>query len=280
MPRDPSRTAIGVAAMRAAHQRLDGTPRILEDPIAERLLDDRTRAWLEQAADPAVLDAGASLRAHVVTRSRFAEDRFEQAVARGVRQYVMLGAGFDTFSYRQPDWARDSNLFEVDEPGTQHEKRARLAAAGIDPPANLTYVAADFESESAAEALIRAGFNRAAPAFISWLGVTMYLNAAANDAVFEFAASLPASSELVFTFAPALSDSPSPRETRLEGLATAVGEPWRTRYDPRALAGKLRGLGFASVWLPSPAEIAAAYFLHRSEDLPLPWRRTIVSAVV
>jgi methyltransferase (TIGR00027 family) len=273
-----SKTAMGVAATRAAHQWLDGTPKILDDPIAERLLDEGTRTWLAEHRDELTTDASAAFRAHVVLRSRFAEDRLAKAVARGLRQYVSLGAGLDTFAHRQPAWASELTVYEVDEIDTQDDKRRRLAAAGLAVPGNLRYVPADFHQHSLDDVLSAAGFDRSRPAFLSWLGVTMYLEEAANDAVFEYAAALPASSELVFTFAPALGHRPAGEGSRLADMAAAAGEPWRTRYEPPALAGKLRGLGFTAVWLPSPAELAAAYFLNRTEDLSLPRRRTIVSA--
>ena len=278
--RPASRTALGVLALRAAHQRFDDPPHILDDPIAEALLDPPARERL--LGERAAIDSpmARALRAHVVTRSRFAEDRLRASLDRRVRQYIVLGAGYDTFAYRQPAWAAALRIFEADQPGTQEDKRQRLAVARVDTPENLTFVPVDFERESLSAALAARGFDAGSPAFFSWLGVTMYLDGAANDGVFRFVASLPAGSELVFTFAPPAVTDDDARAVALGDRAAAVGEPWRTFYDPRALDAHLHSMGYSSVWMPTPAEIAAAYFLGRSDDLPLPRRRTIVAAIV
>jgi methyltransferase (TIGR00027 family) len=275
-----SRTALGVAVLRAAHQVLDAPPLILEDPIALRLLDDDTRAWVSAA--PAELQSAPArgLRGHVVTRSRVAEDRLAQALARGVTQYVVLGAGYDTFAYRQPDRPGSLRVFEVDQQATQADKRARLAAAHIEEPPNTSFVAVDFSRERLDERLVAEGFDPAQPALFSWLGVSMYLDEAANDAVFRYVASRPAGSELVFTFAQTPGSDGDEGRGRLAARAAEVGEPWQSYYDPRALSARLTESGFSSVWMPTPAELAAAYFLDRPDDLPLPRRRTIVAATV
>lgn len=278
--RPASRTALGVLALRAAHQHFDDPPHILDDPIAEVLLDPTARERL--LGERAAIDSpiARALRAHVVTRSRFAEDRLRASLDRRVRQYIVLGAGYDTFAYRQPAWAAVLRIFEIDQPGTQEDKRQRLAGARVDTPENLTFVPVDFERESLPNQLAACGFDASSPAFFSWLGVTMYLDEAANDRVFRFVASLPAGSELVFTFAPPAGTDDDARVVALGDRAAAVGEPWRTFYDPRALDAHLHAIGYSSVWMPTPAEIAAAYFLGRADDLPLPRRRTIVTAIV
>jgi methyltransferase (TIGR00027 family) len=279
-----SRTALGVAVLRAAHQVLDATPLILDDPIALPLLDADTRAWVSGA--PAELQSAPArgLRGHVLTRSRIAEDRLLASLSRGITQYVILGAGYDTFAYRQPAATAHLRIFEVDQAATQDDKRRRLAAAQIAEPPNATFVSVDFTREDLAERLCADGFDAAAPTCFSWLGVSMYLDAASNDAVFRYVAARPAGSELVFTFAPAAAGGPDPPDAadrgRLADRAAQVGEPWKTFYDPSSLATHLTSLGFSSVWMPTPAELAAAYFQNRPDDLPLPRRRTLVAAVV
>jgi methyltransferase (TIGR00027 family) len=276
-----SRTALGVAVLRAAHQVLDGRPLILEDPIALPLLDADTRAWVWSA--PAELQSAPArgLRGHVVTRSRVAEDRLLASLSRGVTQYVILGAGYDTFAYRQPEATRSLRIVEVDQAGTQQDKRQRLAAAQIAEPANVQFASVDFTREDVAECLRAEGVDGSAPTCFSWLGVSMYLDAASNDAVFRYVARQPVGSELVFTFAPAVAEgADSPGRGWLAEQAAQVGEPWKTFYDPPALARHLQSIGFSSVWMPAPAELAAAYFLDRPDDLPLPRRRTLVAAVV
>ena len=156
-----SRTAERVAIRRAAHQLLE-RPLIFDDPLAIRIIDPFAAERLR--ADPAAFDpspASPFLRAFFAVRSRFAEDELHAAVARGVRQYVVLGAGYDTFAYRNPYF--DLRVFEVDHPATQRSKRQRLAAAGIAVPGTATYVPVDFATVSAAEALDDAGFDRSAP---------------------------------------------------------------------------------------------------------------------
>jgi methyltransferase (TIGR00027 family) len=279
-----SRTALGVAVLRAAHQVLDARPLILEDPIALPLLDADTRAWVWSA--PAELQSAPArgLRGHVVTRSRVAEDRLLASLSRGVRQYVILGAGYDTFAYRQPEATSGVRIIEIDQAVTQQDKRKRLAAAQIAEPANVRFASVDFAREDVAECLRAEGVDGTAPTCFSWLGVSMYLDAASNDAVFRYVARQPAGSELVFTFAPAAAEgADSPDESargRLAEHAAQVGEPWKTFYDPPALARHLESIGFSSVWMPAPAELAAAYFVDRPDDLPLPRRRTLVAAVV
>lgn len=269
---------MAVSALRAAHQTLDAHPLILEDPVVEQLLDPDTVARMQQHADRLQSNGARALRAHMVTRSRYAEDRLQAAVSdRAIHQYVILGAGFDTFGYRQPAWTGGLRIFEVDQPATQSEKQSRVAAAGIGVPDNLTFVAVDFEHDRLSDRLQSAGFDARQPAFFSWLGVAMYLDESANDDVFRFVASLAKGSELVFTFATAEREGV---ESPVAALAAAGGEPWRCYYEPDALAGHLRDLGYSHVVMPTPQEIAAAYYLNRPDDLPLPRRRFIVSAIV
>src|SRR4051795_1405761 len=164
-----SRTADRVAERRAAHQVRD-RPLVLDDPIALRVI--RPEVAHELRTNPPMREAtkrGPYLRAFFVMRSRFAEDELAKAVADGVRQYVVLGAGFDTFAYRNP--FPELRVFEVDHPDTQAVKRRRLADAGIEIPASLTFVSIDFNTTALADALRASGFDDSQPAFFSWLGV-------------------------------------------------------------------------------------------------------------
>jgi methyltransferase (TIGR00027 family) len=280
----PSRTAAGVAWLRAAHQILDDPPRILDDPGIVALLGpaavERLRAERARAQTP----GARALRAHVVLRSRFAEDRLALAVARGVRQYIVLGAGYDTFIVRQPAWARKLRVVEVDRPVTQAEKRARLAAAGIDDADNVEFAGVDFEHETLADGLARHGIRLDVPSFFSWLGVTMYLSEPAIDAVLGTVAGCPAGSEIVFTFAQPRGAGGAVERVASSGptlaeRAASVGEPWLTYFEPESLERKLRGFGFGSVEFLTPEEAAVRYFAGRSDGLPPPRRTTIVSAV-
>jgi methyltransferase (TIGR00027 family) len=259
---------------RAAHQLLDGEPKVLDDSVVVRLLGagavERIRGDAVRYLNP----EATALRAHVVLRSRWAEDRLALAVARGVRQYLVLGAGFDTFAYRQPAWASALDIYEVDQPATQREKAERLARARIAIPANVALVAVDFEGESLTAGLACSRFDVRTPTFVACLGVFMYLTTEAIDAVFRFVAALPPSSELVFTFA-----STEAGGGALAARAAAVGEPWQTRLDGEQLRTELPHLGFSAGSFLEPGE-AARYFEGRRDGLAASRRTSIASVTV
>lgn len=275
MSASPSKTAEGVAWLRAAHQVFDQPPLILADPVVVPLLGPDTEQRLR--ADPTrVQSAGARvLRSHVVLRSRFTEDRLEQAIKRGVTQYVILGAGYDTFIARQPAWARALRVMEVDVETTQAEKRARLKAAEIPLPANVVFVAFDFRQETLIDALRRQGVVTEVPTFFSWLGVTMYLPETAIDATLSAVAQFSTGSEIVFTFAP---PEPPGSPGILATLAAAAGEPWLSYFEPAALEQKLIALGLNQVEFLTPEEASRLYYQTRTDGLPPPRRSLIVSA--
>jgi methyltransferase (TIGR00027 family) len=280
--RAASRTAYGVAALRAAHQVVDGLPRILEDPIAVRLLGWDADTVLARRSE---LDTPAALawRSHVVLRSRYTEDRLEEAHARGVRQYVILGAGYDTFPYRQPAWAAGMRIFEVDQPASQLAKRDALAAASIPVPENVVFVPVNFETDLLRDSLRSAGFDESAPAFVSWLGVMVYVTEAAADDVFRFVASLPRSSEIVLTFSAGPASASSGEAAHLGRAAAYVaslGEPWQTFIQPQELSEKLTRFGFSQVTFLTPAESDARYFAGRSDALRPPRRGSLAAAIV
>jgi methyltransferase (TIGR00027 family) len=275
--------------MRAAHQLLDDEPRVLDDPVAPALVDPAALAALR--ADPARFRTPEALgrRAHVVARSRFAEDRLAAAAARGVAQYVVLGAGLDTFAYRQPAWARGLAVVEVDHPASQADKRARLAAAGVAVPANVAFAAVDLEAAARAPAPARAladalaahGVRPDAPAFVAWLGVMMYLSAGAVDAVFGAVAAMPAGSEIAFTYAPPPPPGVDPADWPSPGHRSATaGEPWRTFFAADALEARLRAMGYADVEFLDAGAAEARYFRGRRDGLPAPRDATIAAARV
>lgn len=271
-------TAAGVAWLRAVHQLIDEPPLILSDPAAVTLLGPEGAARLRAAADRVQLPGVRALRSHVVLRSRFTEERLEAAAARGIRQFVVLGAGYDTFIVRQPEWARQLRIIEVDRPSTQAEKRARLAAVGLDLPGNVTFADVDFENESLAEGLSRHGVDLHQPTFFSWLGVMVYLTEPAIDAVFRLVASCPAGSEIVFTFSPPRGAGDE-RPGGLAERAAELGEPWLSHFEPEAIERKLLGLGFREVVFLTPSEAEARYFRGRSDGLPPPRRINIASGI-
>ncbi len=273
-----SQTALGVAVLRAVHQLLDAEPRILDDPVVVRLLAASTLEQIRTDPERFRSPARNALRAHVLIGSRYAEDRLAAAVARGIRQYVLLGAGFDTFAYRQPPWAESLRIFEVDHPASQRAKRERLDAAQVPIPANLEFVPIDLETTTLRDGLRACAFDPTIPTFVSWLGVLMYLSTNAIAAVFQVVAALPPSSEIVFTFA--APDDADPERAQVAARAAAQGEPWRTWIEPDDLARQLYAAGFSHVALLTPAESTERYLRDRADGLRAPRRTSIASATV
>jgi methyltransferase (TIGR00027 family) len=266
----PSKTALRVAIHRAAHQVLD-VPPVFEDPLALRLLD----ADHDPALRPGLEGAAAGrlsrvLRASIAARSRFAEDELRVAVSRGVRQYVVLGAGLDTFAFRNPYAGHELHVFEVDHPATQAWKRARLQEAGIAIPPTVTFTPVNFETQALEDGLSQAGFDGSAGTLFSWLGVTPYLCLPAIDATLQFASSMPPGSGIVFDHAvsPSLL-GPAARLAfdRLAHRVALAGEPFRTFFDPSSLATRLGTLGFREIEDLGPEEMNARYFAGRRDGL-------------
>ena len=264
---EPSATALGTAQSRAAHQILE-YPRILDDPFALPMLGPGGEAELRAALPRYQLPGPRSMRAHVVLRSRYADDRFGDAVQRGVRQYVVLGAGLDTFAYRNQYPEYLLRVFEIDHPATQAWKRARLRAMGIAIPRSLTFAPVNFERESLADALARAGFRRERPAFFSWLGVTMYLSDAAVTQTLRYVASVAPGSEIVFDFGipPSAMNEVQQRRRGIAAQRVAkLGEPWISHFEPAELVERLRKLGFSEATHFGPAEANRRYFAGRTD---------------
>jgi methyltransferase (TIGR00027 family) len=264
----PSATAQRVAIRRAAHQILD-QPKVLDDPIALRIIGTESASALQ--ADPQGLERtplARYLRAFMAVRSRFAEDELAHAVERGVRQYVVLGAGLDTFAYRNPYPAL--RVFEVDHPVTQAWKRERLSETEIPIPGTLTFAPVNFENQTLAEGLRQSGFSFEEPTFFSWLGVTPYLTRDAIEATLQFIAARPAGSGIVFDYA--LSPSLLSRSElwvfdALAKRVAAAGEPFQTFFDPSALMSDLRAKGFVQVEDLDGNTLNARYFQGRTDGL-------------
>ena len=279
-----SATARWGALFRAAHLWFDDEPQVLADPVAPVFLDPGEREAVATAlAEPQERARRAGVRAQLVLRHRFAEDELAQAAAQGVQQYVALGAGMDTFAWRQPPFAAGLRLFEVDQPGTQAWKRARLAAAGLADPPNVRWIPLDFERASLADGLAAAGFDAARPAFFSWLGVIMYLTWPAAAAVLRFVAALPRPSGIVLDFVlpdEALAGDDRAALQRVAAGIAARGEQVGLRLLPEELSARLRDLGFSRVALLMPEEANARYFAGRSDGLRVPGYAPLVSASI
>ncbi len=266
----PSATVQRVAMRRAAHQLLDD-PKVLDDPIALRIIGKESASALK--ADPhqfEVTRLSSYLRAFVAARSRFAEDELALSVRRGVSQYVILGAGLDTFAYRNPYPEGMLRVFEVDYPSTQAWKRACLEQVGITLPGDLIFAPIDFETQMLEEGLRNAGCGASKSAFFSWLGVTEYLMAEVVMATLRFIASTPVGSEVVFDYMISPSLLTPMQRSGFDAISRRVasaGEPWKTFFDPALLTRDLRDMGFRYVEDNGSEEINARYFKNRKDGL-------------
>jgi methyltransferase (TIGR00027 family) len=266
----PSRTALRVAIRRAAHQLTDKPP-VLHDPIAARLLTPETvgpsyARDMERAMHP----VGRDFRCMMAARSRYAEDQLAASVAAGVRQYVVLGAGLDTFAYRNP--FPELKVFEVDFPATQEWKRWVLQTTGVAVPENLTFAAVDFEHQTLAEGLKAAGVDFGQPAFFSWLGVVPYLTLPAFRATLGTVGGFPAGSAVSFDYAfPPETLSPMRRiiYERLAARVAAAGEPFRLFFTHEQMEAEFRQAGFHRVEQVDTEELNRLYFADRADGLKL-----------
>jgi methyltransferase (TIGR00027 family) len=277
----PSRTAQGAAMHRAAHQLVDRPP-VFADPLALRIIGNEAATELREGRDERAMTAATGLRAFIATRSRFTEDCLAEAMARGVRQYVLLGAGLDTFAYRAP-W-EGLHIFEVDHPATQGWKRARLSEVGITAPASVTFAPVDFERETIRDGLARAGFDFSKPAVFAWLGVTPYLTRDAVVATLSFVAFLPANSEIVFDYAERPGNAATAEQrAHFEALAArvaAAGEPFRSLFEKDELVRDVKALGFSFVEDLDAEALNARYFRNRADGLALRGRAHLLHARV
>jgi methyltransferase (TIGR00027 family) len=273
---DPARasmTAIGTALMRAVHTRLDRPP-LIDDPWGDRLIlgDERDAMLAVVRAD----DLDAALRAHpsygtVILRTRYAEDALADVVAGGTRQYVIVGAGMDSFALRRPMFARDLEIFEIDHPATQVFKLRRLADCGIPLPPDLHLVAADLSETVLDEALATSPWRSDRPTFFSWLGVTPYLTPQENLATLRAIASCgSAATELVFSYIDQgvfdRDAEPGVMQEARAALASA-GEPWVSGFHPAQLPSQLRAAGLELVEDLGPDELYARYCADRTDGL-------------
>jgi methyltransferase (TIGR00027 family) len=273
-----SRTAQATASMRAAHQLLDARPLILDDPLALRILGDNAADGIKNTLELHQNPRSMALRAHVVLRSRFCEDRLAEAVRSGVRRYLILGAGFDTFALRQPDWARRLEIVEIDHPATQAEKRSRMARSGLATPDNLRFIPMDFQRDCLIQGLASNGIRPDQPTFFSWLGVTMYLDGKAIDATLRAMASFPAGSGVTLSFMQPLEPGRDGERQELARRVAESCEPFVSFFTPEDMEDTLQKAGFDAIHFLTPEEIGRRYLSSRPADLPRPRRVGILSA--
>lgn len=283
-----SRTALSTAYMRAYHARHDD-PKIFDDYLAYHLLTDEIRATLakhlarplhhidperfascpDQATALAWSMQAMAVPPIVLGRTRYAEDSLNEAVGQGVQQYVILGAGLDTFAFRRTEMLSQLQVFEVDHPDTQAYKRRRLAEVGWEHPEQLHFVPVDFERESLADALTRSSYNPRVKSFFSWLGVTMYLTREVVwDTLRDLADAAPQGSTVVFDYLDADAFIPERASRRVQVMMDGVrmlGEPMVAGFDPSTLGGELERLGLGLHENLSPADIQERYFRGRTD---------------
>lgn len=269
------------AVGRALH--LDGPgPYVFRDDLALPLageagtaVADRLRAEL---SDTQLL----SFSRWTSLRARFVEDAVEQAIAAGIRQYVILGAGLDSFAYRRHELLTRARVFEVDQPDSQEWKRSRLKQLQLEIPQSLVFVPVDFERESLDDRLRRAGFDETQPAFFSWIGVTMYLGLDAVEMTLRSIASLARGTRIVMTYdVPQETLSGMQREVRdaISRVVSQLGEPFLTAFEPREIELLLLRVGFLDIRHYAPADLVGQY-LDQEEELRIGGPQRLLSATV
>lgn len=271
IPARPSHTAFRVALRRAAHQLLD-SPLVFEDPLALPILGPEQEAALR--ANPGQFERtklAPYLRALLAVRSRVAEETLAQCMAAGTKQYVILGAGLDTFAFRNSYPLSALRVFEVDHPATQAWKCEQLAQAGIPLPGNLTFVPVDFEEQDLSQELLRARFDSEAGAFFSWLGVMPYLQPESARATLRAISGLSGRiGGVAFDYAIPGSALGLMQRVLFKLMAArvkAAGEPWLTFFYPSALAQELSGMGFRHLEDMTGDLLNQRYLANRTDDL-------------
>jgi methyltransferase (TIGR00027 family) len=265
---EPDHTAVRVALWRAMHVLVDAPPHVLEDEIGLRLADPAD-GWRNRPDMDPLLTSG--FRAAIVARARFIEDLVADRAGHGTGQYVLLGAGLDTFAQRRPDLAARMRVFEVDQPGTQAWKRRRLIELGYGIPAWLRLVPVDFEAGASwREDVAAAGFDAARPAVVASTGVSMYLTREANAATLRDLAALAPGSTVAMTFLLPL-DLIDEQDRQgwiiSENGARRSGTPFVSFFAPAEFLNLARAAGFGDVRHVSGRDLNERYFAGRPDGL-------------
>jgi len=272
-----SATAVGAAAFRAAHQLFDEGEKLLRDEVILKLLGQESIDHISQRRDDFFRRGSVAMRTHIILRSRYAEDCLYEAHWRGVRQYLLLGAGVDTFAWRQPAWAGDLHIIEADQSASQANKLRLLKFAGLSHPPNLSFMTIDLETDDLKKAFAASPVDMTQPVFVSCLGVLIYLQRATVSRIFRLLGSLPTGSEFVFT---ASVRRWNPFFFLSAARVAAAGEPWLTYFKPAQLEEELKDCGFSRVeWLTAEGA-ADRYWTGSSPSLPPPRNCSLVRAVV
>jgi methyltransferase (TIGR00027 family) len=263
----PDSTAVRTALWRALHLEVDTPPHVIEDLVGLQLAapdpDWRQRPDMNEYATPGV-------RASIVARARFIEDLVTEQADHGVGQYVLLGAGLDTFAQRRPEIASRITVFEVDKPGPQAWKRQRLVELGLGVPEWLQLVPVDFETTSWWDGLLANGFDASKPAVVASLGVSMYLTREATAATLRQSAALAPGSTLAMTFMrPAELVGPDEQviHRATDAAARAAGTPFISYYAPDEILAMAEDAGFATARHVTAADYTQRYFADRTDGL-------------
>lgn len=275
----PDSTAVRTALWRALHVELDAPPPVLDDTIGLRLAepdpDWRSRGDMHP-------DGTRAFRASIVARARYLDDLVIERAAAGVGQYVILGAGLDSFAQRHPDVA--VRIFEVDQPGTQDWKRRRLSEIGYPPGPNLQFVPVDFErGEAFPDALRTNGFDADRPAVFSSMGVSMYLTKEATEATLRQVSALAGGSVLAMTFmlpVELVDAAERPMQESVEAAAAGSGTPFISHYAPAEMVEMCRAAGFSAAQHVSPDDLTTRYFAERTDGLRPPTAEQLIVATV
>jgi methyltransferase (TIGR00027 family) len=266
--REPESTAVRVALWRALHAEIDPPPHVLEDEIGLQLVAPGDGWRARPDMDP---DGTRGFRASIVARARFIEDLVAEQAGRGVAQYVLLGAGLDTFAQRRPEIASRMRIFEVDQPGPQAWKRQRLTELGYGVPDWLRLVPVNFEQNGSWwQQLAAAGFDPGQPAVVASTGVSMYLSKDATAATLRQLAGLAPGSTLAMTFLlprDLLEDADRAGLRAADQGARASGTPFVSFYAPQEMLAMAREAGFAGVRHVPGASLGERYFAGRGDGL-------------
>ncbi len=261
----PDSSAVRTALWRALHVQLDDLPHLIEDEIGLALADPED-GWRDRPDMHPIGTGG--YRAAIVARTRFVEDLL---VDEGIGQYVLLGAGLDTFAQRHPELAERVRVFEIDQPGPQAWKRQRLNELGFGVSEHLRLLPVDFEADTDWwQALLDAGFDATARSLVSSSGVSMYITKAATTATMRRLSGMAPGSFVAMTFMLPFELVDATDRRALEGAASgaqASGTPWVSFYAPDEIVALAREAGFADVRYVPTAELAKRYLASRTDGL-------------
>lgn len=265
MANKPDNTAVRTALWRALHVQVDAKPYIIEDEIGLKLVAP-DEGWQERPD----MKYTKRLRASIIARARFVEDLIIEQSKQGISQYIILGAGLDTFAQRRPDIASNLQMYEIDQPDTLAWKQQRLTELGFGVPKYLHFVPVDFEISSWWEELLKAGFDIDRPAVVACTGVSLYLTKEAITATLNQIASLASGSTLAMTFylpIELLDDEDKPMQEMAEKGARASGTPFVSFFAPDAILTMAKNAGFKSAKTISTRDMEQIYFKDRNDDL-------------